>query len=144
MVQTMAESNNVKNLFGASVEKIKEVVDANTVIGDPITAADGTMVIPVSKVSYGFASGGSDLPSKQAQSLFGGGGGAGINITPIAFLVISATGVHLIPVTSKPDSFDRAMSLVPELVDKVSGLINRKKDDTRAQEAKIEIESQLG
>lgn len=139
----MGESNNVKNLLGTSIEKIKEVVDTNTVIGDPITAADGTMVIPVSKVSYGFASGGSDLPSKQANSLFGGGGGAGINITPIAFLVIAEGNVRLLPVSSKPDNFDKAMSMVPDLVEKVSSLLNRKKDSTRAEEAKAEVEVKL-
>ncbi len=139
----MGESNNVKNLFGTSIEKIREVVDTNTVIGDPITAADGTMVIPVSKVSYGFASGGSDLPSKQANSLFGGGGGAGINITPIAFLVIAEGNVRLLPVSSKPDNFDKAISMVPDLVDKVSSLLNRKKDSARAEEAKVEIETKL-
>ncbi len=139
----MGESNNVKNLLGTSIEKIKEVVDTNTVIGDPIVSADGTTVIPVSKISYGFASGGSDLPSKNAQSLFGGAGGAGINITPIAFLVISNGSVRMLPISSKPDTFDKAMSLVPDLVDKVSGLLNRKKDSDRAAEAKAEVESEI-
>lgn len=140
----MAESNNVKNLLGISIDKIKEVVDTNTVIGDAIVSADGTMVIPVSKVSYGFASGGSDLPSKNAHSLFGGGGGAGINITPIAFLVITNGDVRLLPVSSKPDAFDKAISLIPGLVDKVSGLFNHKNDDDRAAEAKAEVAETLG
>lgn len=76
------ENNNVQNLLGVSMEKIKEMADANTVIGNPVTTPDGTVLIPVSKVSYGFASGGSDLPSKTGSGLFGGGSGAGINITP--------------------------------------------------------------
>ena len=139
----MAESNNVKNLLGVSIEKIKEVVDTNTVMGDPITTADGTTVIPVSKVSYGFASGGSDLPSKQQSAMFGGGGGAGINITPIAFLVIERGNVRLLPVSSKPDAFDKAMSLVPVLVDKVSALVSGKKDAERVEEAKAEVEQSL-
>ena len=139
----MAESNNVKNLFGASVDKIKEVVDTNTVIGDPITTADGTTVIPVSKVSYGFASGGSDLPSKQATSLFGGGGGAGINITSIAFLVVKNGDVRIIPVSSHPDTVDRMISMVPGVVDKVGSLFSRKKDSDRAEEAKEAVEEML-
>ncbi len=139
----MAESNNVKNLFGASVDKIKEVVDTNTVIGDPITTADGTTVIPVSKVSYGFASGGSDLPSKQSASLFGGGGGAGINITPIAFLVVSNGDVRVIPVSTQPDSIDRVISMVPGIVDKVGTLFSRKKDSDRVEEAKEAVEETL-
>lgn len=70
------ENNNVQNLLGVSMEKIKEMADANTVIGNPVTTPDGTVLIPVSKVSYGFASGGSDLPSKTGSGLFGGGSGA--------------------------------------------------------------------
>lgn len=139
----MAESNNVKNLFGASVDKIKEVVDTNTVIGDPIVTADGTTVIPVSKVSYGFASGGSDLPSKQAASLFGGGGGAGINITPIAFLVVKNGDVRVIPVSSHPDTVDRVVSMVPGVVDKVGSLFSRKKNSDRIDEAKTAVEETL-
>jgi len=139
----MAESNNVKNLFGASVDKIKEVVDTNTVIGDPITTADGTTIIPVSKVSYGFASGGSDLPSKQAASLFGGGGGAGINITPIAFLVVANGDVRVIPVSSQPDSMDRVISMVPGIVDKVGTLFSYKKDSERVDEAVEAVEETL-
>lgn len=139
----MAESNNVKNLFGASVDKIKEVVDTNTVIGDPITTADGTTIIPVSKVSYGFASGGSDLPSKQAASLFGGGGGAGINITPIAFLVVANGDVRVIPVSSQPDSMDRVISMVPGIVDKVGTLFSHKKDSDRVDEAVEAVEETL-
>lgn len=140
----MAESNNVKNLFGASVDKIKEVVDTNTVIGDPIITADGTTVIPVSKVSYGFASGGSDLPSKQpSASLFGGGGGAGINITPIAFLVVKNGDVRVIPVSSHPDTVDRVVSMVPGVVDKVGALFSRKKDSDRVKDAVEAVEETL-
>lgn len=139
----MGDSNNVNNLMGNSIEKIRQMVDTNTVIGTPVTAPDGTMLIPVSKVSYGFASGGSDLPSKQSGTLFGGGGGAGINITPIAFLVVVDGDVRLLPIVSKPDSADRVVSMVPELVDKVSGLFHRKKDKERADEAKQQVEQQL-
>lgn len=139
----MAESNNVKNLLGVSIEKIREAVDAGTVIGDPITAPNGTTVIPVSKVSYGFASGGSDLPAKNADSLFGGGAGAGINITPIAFLVITEGNVRVMPIVSKPDNADRVVSMVPDLVETVSGLFNRKKDKKRAEEAKEAVEEAL-
>lgn len=140
----MAENNNVSNLMGHSIEKIREMVDTNTVIGTPITAPDGTMLIPVSKVSYGFASGGSDLPTtKQPAPLFGGGGGAGINITPIAFLIVANGEVRLMPITSKPDTADRVVSMMPELVDKVSGLFHQKKDKDRALDAKKQIEKEL-
>ncbi|MBR6622981.1 MAG: sporulation protein YtfJ, partial [Ruminococcus sp.] len=68
---------SVSDLLGISMEKIKEMADVNAIIGDPIKLDDGTTIIPISKVSYGFASGGSDLPSKYDKNLFGGGAGAG-------------------------------------------------------------------
>ena len=74
----------IKDMMGITMEKIKEMVDVNTIIGEPIVLADGTTIIPISKVSFGFASGGSDLPAK-VENLFGGGTGAGVTIQPIAF-----------------------------------------------------------
>jgi len=127
----MDKNNSVQGLLGASMEKIKEMVDANTVIGTPINAADGTILIPVSRISYGFASGGSDLPNKA--KLFGGGSGAGINITPIAFLVIANGDVKLLQLVSKPDSTDRLVNLVPDLVDKVTGLFKKDKDKEKTE-----------
>lgn len=122
-------ANNVEGLMGVSVEKIREMVDANTVIGNPITLPDGITLIPVSKVSYGFASGGSDLPSKSSNDLFGGGAGAGINLTPVAFLTIKDGEINLLPVVSKPDTIDRAISLVPEVIDRFTKRKKDKKED---------------
>ena len=129
----MDKNNSVQGLLGASMEKIKEMVDANTVIGTPINAADGTILIPVSRISYGFASGGSDLPNKANAELFGGGSGAGINITPIAFLVIANGDGKLLQLVSKPDSTDRLVNLVPDLVDKVTGLFKKDKDKEKTE-----------
>lgn len=120
--------NHVQGLLGVSMDKIKEMADANTVVGEPITTPDGTVLIPVSKISYGFAAGGSDLPTKSPNNLFGGGSGAGINVTPVAFLVISQGEVRLLHIVSKPDSTDKIVNLVPDLVDKVSGLFSKKKE----------------
>ena len=122
-------NSNVEGLMGVSVEKIREMVDANTVIGTPVTLADGVIIIPVSKVSYGFASGGSDLPSKTRNDMFGGGAGAGINITPVAFLTVKDGEINLLPVVSKPDTVDRLVSLVPDAVNKISELAKKKKDE---------------
>ena len=122
-------NSNVEGLMGVSVEKIREMVDANTVIGTPITLSDGVTIIPVSKVSYGFASGGSDLPSKSRPDLFGGGAGAGISITPVAFLTVKDGEINLLPVVSKPDTLDRLVSLVPDAVSKISDLKKKKKED---------------
>jgi len=122
-------NNNVEGLMGVSVDKIRELVDANTVVGTPMVIADGVTIIPVSKVSYGFASGGSDLPSKSSSDLFGGGAGAGINITPVAFLTIKDGEINLLPVVSKPDTVDRLVSLVPDAVNKVSDLFKKKDEE---------------
>ncbi len=108
------------------MDKIKEMVDVDTVIGQTITTPDGTLLIPVSKISYGFASGGSNLPSKTAAELFGGGSGAGINITPVAFIVVSNGSVQVLPIVSKPDSSDKVVNLVPEMFDKITALFHKK------------------
>ena len=123
-------ANKVEGLMGVSVEKIHELVDANTVIGTPITIDEGITLIPVSRVSYGFASGGTDLPNKNASELFGGGAGAGIQITPVAFLTVKNGEINLLPVVSRPDSMDRMISMVPDLVDKVSDKISKKPTNT--------------
>lgn len=125
-------ANNVEGLMGVSVEKIRELVDANTVVGTPIQMGDGITLIPVSKISYGFASGGSDLPTQKAGDLFGGGAGAGIHITPVAFLTVKNGEINLLPVVAKPDSMDRLLSMVPDMVDKLS---KGKKEKAVADEA---------
>lgn len=122
-------ANQVEGLMGVSVEKIRQMVDANTVVGSPISLPDGTTIIPVSKVSYGFASGGSDLPTKNPQELFGGGAGAGINITPVAFLIIKDGETNLLPVVSKPDTADRLVSMVPDLVDMLTSKKKKEGED---------------
>lgn len=127
-------AHKVEGLMGVSVEKIRELVDANTVIGTPVTLEDGVTLIPVSKVSYGFASGGTDLPNKSASELFGGGAGAGIQITPVAFLTVKNGEINLLPVVSRPDSMDRLVSMVPDLVDKVSNKVSKKPTTNGAAE----------
>jgi len=121
--------NKLTDLLGVSMAKIKEMVDVETVIGDPITVGNTTLV-PVSKISYGFAAGGSGLPSKTPSDLFGGGSGAGINITPIAFISVTDGLVQVLPIASKPDTGDKVINMVPGLVDMVTDLFKkgRKKD----------------
>ena len=86
----MSEKNSyLENLVKTAVEKIKEMVDVETIVGKPISVPNGTIIIPVSKVAVGFGSGGSDLPTTSSKDLFGGGVGGGITIQPIAFITIS-------------------------------------------------------
>lgn len=123
--------NKVNKLLGVSMDKIKEMVDVNTVIGNPINTPDGTTIIPVSRVSYGFGAGGSDLPSKNQSStgMFAGGSGAGITIQPIAFLVISNGNVRMMQVEPYVSSVDRIVASAPDMVDKIANLFKKDKDE---------------
>jgi sporulation protein YtfJ len=119
----------VSELLGISMEKIKEMADVNAIIGQPIKLEDGTTIIPVSKVSYGFASGGSDLPSKYDKNLFGGGAGAGVSIKPEGFLVISPDGTaKMVPMEASSDPISTAIEKVPVVIEKVQGFVNKKKN----------------
>ena len=113
---------------GKSREQIREMVDANTVVGQPITTQDGVTLIPVSKLSFGFATGGSDFGKTQnVAKNFGGGAGAGVNVMPIAFLVVKDGSVRLLPVAPPPgDTVSRVVDLVPEMFEKVTGYIDKK------------------
>ena len=113
--------------------KIREMVDSNSVIGREIVTPDGTVILPVSKVSFGFGSGGGDLPSSQKE-LFGGGTGGGVTITPLAFLIVKNGDVKLLQVQSYNNTADRVVGMVPDVVDKVSGLISGNKKEKPAEE----------
>ena len=117
----------INEMMSSVMKNIREMVDVDTIVGNPITTPDGTTIIPVSKVSFGFGSGGSDLPGKDPEKKFGGGGGAGVTIQPIAFLVESAGSVKMIQIDNNITSLDRVVNLVPELFDRLAGLIGKEK-----------------
>lgn len=127
----------VNKIMENTLEKMREMVDVSTIIGDPIKT-DGTTLIPVSKVSYGFTSGGTDLPSKQNSELFGGGGGGGISITPVAFIVIQNDKVRMMQINNYSSSADRAIAMIPELVDQISQLVKAKDDSSEKIEETAE------
>lgn len=117
-------NNNVEGVLGTTMDKIKQMVDVDTIVGNPINAKNGSMILPISKVSYGFGAGGSDYDSKKGdKNLFGGGSGAGINITPIAFLVITENDVKLLQIESFTGALDRVISMAPDLITKISSSI---------------------
>lgn len=118
----------VNKIMENTLQKMREMVDVSTIIGDPMVTGDTTL-IPVSKVTYGFTSGGTDLPSKQGSELFGGGGGGGISITPVAFIVIQNNKVRLMQIDNYTSSADRAISMIPELIDQISRLVKAKEGD---------------
>ena len=122
----MAE-HPIQGLMNVTMEKIHQMVDSNTIIGKPITTEDGITILPGSKVSFGFASGGTDFNGKNAanKDLFGGGSGAGVNIQPVAFLVIKDGCVRTIQLSDSSNSIDRALTMLPELVEKLTTLVKR-------------------
>lgn len=121
----------IGNLMNTTMEKIKEMIDVNTIIGDPITSPDGTLIIPVSKVSYGFASGGSDLPTKKEnKDCFGGGSGAGVTIQPVAFLTVYQGDVRLVSVDSEEGTADKLVNMIPDVLKKVRGVFKKDKSES--------------
>ena len=126
--------------MNTTMEKIKEMIDVNSIIGDPITSPDGTLIIPVSKVSYGFASGGSDLPTKKEnKDCFGGGSGAGVTIKPVAFLTVYQGNVKLISVDRQDGAIDVIADKLPEAIDKIHGFFKKDKKDKKKSDDFSEI-----
>lgn len=135
----MEQKHPINEVLNMTMAKLKEMIDVNTVIGTPITTPDGVTVIPISKVSLGFASGGSDFASKNQSAggnCFGGGTGAGINISPVSFLIIRGDNVKILPVDPVPSGpVSKAIDMVPEIMDKVSGMVEKKKEEKAAAES---------
>ena len=125
----MSENNHpINEVLQTTMNKIREMVDANTVVGQPIITQDGVTLIPVSKLSFGFATGGSDFGKTQNfPKDFGGGAGAGVSVMPVAFLIVKDGSVRLLPVAPPPgDTVSRVVDLVPEMFEKVTGYIDKK------------------
>lgn len=131
----MNEQHPIGGIMGITMDKLKEMVDVNTIIGDPIKIDEKTTIIPISKVSFGFASGGSDLPSKNPKELFGGGSGAGVSIQPIAFLVVSDGEAKLLQMSVNASTPNALVNLIPDVVDKISGMVSKDKKDKKDKEA---------
>ena len=135
----MAE-HPIQGLMNVTMDKIRQMADSNTIIGKPIKTDDGTTILPVSRISFGFASAGTDFDGKNAanKDLFGGGSGAGVNIQPVAFLVIKDGCVRTIQLTDGSNSVDRALAMLPELVEKVSALVSKKSEKPADEAPKAE------
>jgi len=116
-------ADKVENVLTNAIDGLKKMIDVDSVIGKPIAVSDSTTIIPVSKVSMGFVSGGSGFG--QADN-FGGGAGGGVKISPIAFLVVTDGNVRLINVTDSPNDVDKLFTKIPELIDQISGIISKK------------------
>ena len=129
-------------MLGDTMSKIREMIDVNTVVGAPITTPDGVTIIPVTKVSIGYGGGGSDFATKNypagRDNAFGGGAGAGVTITPVAFLVIRGENVRMLPIAEPAStSVDRLIELLPDLLDKADDFFASRKA-AKQQEASAE------
>ena len=129
-------SKNLPNMLENTIAKIREMVDVNSVIGDPITTPDGVTIIPVSKISVGVAGGGSDYVSKhenKQENPFGGGAGGGVKVTPIAFLVVKEGIVRVLPIAIPASTTaDRLVEQIPDTLDRIANFIEsrtKKKDE---------------
>ena len=121
-------SQNLPNMLDKTIEKIRQMVSVNSVIGDPITTPDGVTIIPVSKVSVGVGGGGSDFSSKNGgEAPFGGGAGGGVKVTPVAFLVVSEGHVRILSIPAPANTTaDRIVEQVPDVLDKIADFIESK------------------
>lgn len=130
----MAE-HPIQGLMKTAMENLKEMVDVNTIVGDPVETPDGnTVILPISKVGFGFVAGGSDYEGRQRENkpssldkslAFGGGSGGGVSITPIAFLVVSGSTIRLVPLESSTHLYDRILDLAPQVVDKIESMVRQ-------------------
>ena len=130
-------SKTLPNMLENTIAKIREMVDVNSVIGNPITTPEGVTIIPVSKVSVGFGGGGSDFVSKNAnhqENPFGGGAGGGVKVTPICFLIVKDGNVRMLPIPAAANSTpDRIVELVPDVLDKISAFFDSRMQKKEAQ-----------
>lgn len=126
-------SHKLPNMLESTIQKIKEMVDVNSVVGQPITTPDGVTIIPVSKVSVGFGGAGSDFTNSKAgagENPFGGGVGAGVKVTPVCFLIVKDGNVRMMPVAQPANTTaDRIVEMIPDTLDKISAFIESKTEN---------------
>ena len=132
----MEKQHPIGDLMTTTMEKLREIAKVDTIIGQPIQAGEVT-IIPISKLSVGFASGGSDFTTKnqkpEGANAFGGGSGAGMNLSPVAFLIVKGDTVKLMPVAPPAaNTVDRVVELVPEVIDKVTGFVEKQQEKKAA------------
>ncbi|MDP4085967.1 MAG: GerW family sporulation protein [Bacillota bacterium] len=143
----------IQGLMTTAMESLKEMIDVNTIIGDPVETPDGSVILTVSKVGFGFAAGGSEfkLDSSQSQSQnqnqgqnqgqgqggpklpFGGGSGGGVSITPIAFLIVNSQGVKMLHLDESTHLYEKILELAPQAVDKIQQMFTKKNEGNQEQ-----------
>ena len=128
MENKMENKSPLNDMMRNAMEKVREMVDTNTIVGQPITTPDGVTLIPISKVSLGFGSGGGDY-GKAPKENFGGGAGAAVKIDPVAFLIIKDGTTRVLPVAVPPvNTVDRIVEMTPDILDKVEKFFDKKQE----------------
>ena len=140
----MEEKHPIESLMITSMTSIESMVDVNTIIGESIVAPDGSVIIPLSKVCFGFAAGGSEFNtnkigkfSENPKLPFGGGSGAGVHISPVGFLVMKDGNARVLNVNGI-NVIDRAVDMIPDLINKIDGIINKKMDKEAKEKESIQ------
>lgn len=127
-MENMEKKRPLNELMQETMEQVRQMADTNTIVGEPITTPDGVTLIPISKISIGFGSGGGDYGKTQPKN-FGGGSGAGVKISPVAFLVIKDGATRVLPVTVPPTStMERIVEMVPDIMDKMEKHFDKKQE----------------
>ena len=123
-------SQKLPNMLESTIQKIREMLDVNTVVGTPITTPDGVTIIPVSKISVGFGGGGSDFANKTGAAPFGGGVGGGVKVSPVCFLVVKDGNVRMLSVPTPANSTtERIVEMIPDTLDKITAYLDSKKEE---------------
>ncbi len=130
----------IEGLMNEAMEHIRQMVDVNTIVGSPVTTADGTTIIPISKVAFGFGAGGSEFNAKKSEkaddnAMFGGGSGGGVSINPVAFLVVNSEQIKLLPISNSATTVDKLIDLVPDLINKFNKFANEMIDKHNEKKA---------
>ena len=125
----MEKKSPLRDVMNSTMEKVREMVDANNIVGAPITTPDGVTLIPISRVSFGFGSGGGDY-GKQTPAMFGGASTAGVKVEPVAFLVVKDGVTRVLPVgVPAVTTAARMVEMVPEVMDRVEHFIDKRKEE---------------
>ncbi|MDQ0231046.1 GerW family sporulation protein [Metabacillus malikii] len=127
----------IQGLMKTAMENLKQMIDVNTIVGDPVETPDGSVILTVSKVGFGFAAGGSEFNSTSGEEggegspklPFGGGSGGGVSITPIAFLIVSSTGVKMLHLDENTHLYEKILEAAPQTVEKIQGMFKKNKDN---------------
>ena len=136
----------IQGLMTTAMESLKEMIDVNTIIGDPVETPDGSVILTVSKVGFGFAAGGSEFKLENSQKEgqpklpFGGGSGGGVSITPIAFLIVNSQGVKMLHLDESTHLYEKILELAPQAVDKIQQMFS-KKDEGKQQQSQQQQQS---